>query len=198
MPYLITLVAGDTSVLSRWTWVESPSTLTVCMETTTSEADPCRPTSSRLGSLENTERKPAWAGADGTNKGLVPARSAFPHSMSYRLVVILARGVVVADSEDKSRILDSLVEHTVPGRLRDARPPSNKELDATRIVALPIEEASAKIRSAGRGEIRRRLARLGRCDPVVADGRRSVARSKDERRHRRTTVRRGLRTTESC
>lgn len=130
--------------------------------------------------------------------GLVLARSAFHHSMNYHSVVILARGVEIADSGDKSRILDALVEHTVPGRLRDARPPSNKELDATRIVALPIEEASAKIRSAGRGEIRRRLARLGRCDPVVADGRRSVARSKDGRRHRRTTERRGLRTTESC
>ena len=198
MPYLITLVAGDTSVLSRWTWVESPSTLTVCMETTTSEADPCRPTSSRLGSLENTERKPAWAGADGTNKGLVPARSAFPHSMSYRLVVILARGVVVADSEDKSRILDSLVEHTVPGRLRDARQPGNKELDATRIVALPIEEASAKIRSAGRGEIRRRLARLGRCNPFVACSWRAAAGSEAEGQYRRTAVRRRLRTAESC
>ena len=52
-----------------------------------------------------------------------------------------------ADSGDKSRILDALVEHTVPGRLRDARPPSKKELDATKIVALPIEEASAKIRT---------------------------------------------------
>ena len=79
--------------------------------------------------------------------GLVLARSAFHHSMNYHSVVILARGVEIADSGDKSRILDALVEHTVPGRLRDARPPSEKELDATKIVALPIDEASAKIRT---------------------------------------------------
>lgn len=79
--------------------------------------------------------------------GLVLARSAFHHSMNYRSVVILARGVEIADSGDKSRILDALVEHTVPGRLPDARPPSKKELDATKIVALPIDEASAKIRT---------------------------------------------------
>ncbi|MCH9002333.1 MAG: pyridoxamine 5'-phosphate oxidase family protein [Planctomycetes bacterium] len=79
--------------------------------------------------------------------GLVLARSAFHHSMNYRSVVILARGVEIADSEDKSGILDALMEHTVPGRLRDARPPSKKELDATKIVALPIDEASAKIRT---------------------------------------------------
>ncbi len=79
--------------------------------------------------------------------GLVLARSAFHHSMNYRSVVILARAVEIADSGDKSRILDALVEHTVPGRLRDARPPSKKELDATKIVALPIDEASAKIRT---------------------------------------------------
>ena len=79
--------------------------------------------------------------------GLVLARSAFHHSMNYRSVVILARGVEIVDSGDKSRILDALVEHTVPGRLRDARPPSRKELDATKVVALPIDEASAKIRT---------------------------------------------------
>ena len=79
--------------------------------------------------------------------GLVLARSAFHHSMNYRSVVILARGVEIVDSGDKSRILDALVEHTIPGRLRDARPPSRKDLDATKVVALPIDEASAKIRT---------------------------------------------------
>ncbi len=79
--------------------------------------------------------------------GLVLARSAFHHSMNYRSVVILARGVAIVDSGTKSRILEALVEHTVPGRLHDARPPSKKELDATKVVALPIDEASAKIRT---------------------------------------------------
>lgn len=79
--------------------------------------------------------------------GLVLARSAFHHSMNYRSVVILARGEEIVDSGAKSRILDALVEHTVPGRLRDARPPNKKELDATKVVALPIDEASAKIRT---------------------------------------------------
>lgn len=79
--------------------------------------------------------------------GLVLARSAFHHSMNYRSVVLLTRGLEIVDSGAKSRMLDALVEHTVPGRLRDARPPSKKELDATKVVALPIDEASAKIRT---------------------------------------------------
>ncbi|MCH7995580.1 MAG: pyridoxamine 5'-phosphate oxidase family protein [Planctomycetes bacterium] len=79
--------------------------------------------------------------------GLVLARSAFHHSMNYRSVVILARGEEVGDPSDKSKILDALVEHIVPGRLGDVRPPNKKELDATKIVSLPIDEASAKIRT---------------------------------------------------
>jgi uncharacterized protein len=79
--------------------------------------------------------------------GLVLARSAFHHSMNYRSVVVLGRAREVADLEEKRRALDVIVEHVCRGRSRDTRPPSRRELDATLVLALPIEEASAKTRS---------------------------------------------------
>jgi nitroimidazol reductase NimA-like FMN-containing flavoprotein (pyridoxamine 5'-phosphate oxidase superfamily) len=79
--------------------------------------------------------------------GLVLARSAFHHSMNYRSVVLLGNARLVADAGEKSRALEAIVEHIVPGRGADARPPNDKELLATNVLALPIEEASAKIRT---------------------------------------------------
>ena len=77
--------------------------------------------------------------------GLVLARSAFRHSMNYRAVMILGVAHEVS-GEEKLRGLETITEHTVPGRWADARPPSAKELKATTVLKLDIEEASAKIR----------------------------------------------------
>jgi len=78
--------------------------------------------------------------------GLVLARASFNHSMNYRSAVILSTGTKVEDPTEKRMAMDALVEHIVPGRTHDARPPSDAELRATLVVRLPIEEFSAKIR----------------------------------------------------
>jgi hypothetical protein len=79
--------------------------------------------------------------------GLVLARSAFHHSMNYRSVVVFGKAMEVVDCEEKMRVLTALVEHVVAGRSVDARRPNEVELKQTLILALPIEEASAKIRT---------------------------------------------------
>jgi nitroimidazol reductase NimA-like FMN-containing flavoprotein (pyridoxamine 5'-phosphate oxidase superfamily) len=84
--------------------------------------------------------------------GLVLARSAFHHSMNYRSVVILGEGRAIEESERKDRALRALVEHIVPGRSDDARGPSRKELKATEVIELEIDEASAKIRTGPPGD----------------------------------------------
>jgi nitroimidazol reductase NimA-like FMN-containing flavoprotein (pyridoxamine 5'-phosphate oxidase superfamily) len=79
--------------------------------------------------------------------GLVLARSAFHHSMNYRSVVILGEGRQVSDLDEKHEALRAIVDHIDPGRSLDARGPSKKELEATDVIALTIDEASAKIRT---------------------------------------------------
>ena len=79
--------------------------------------------------------------------GLVLARSAFHHSMNYRSVVVLATAREVGDPEQRRQALQAIVEHVAPGRSKDARPPSEKELRATLVLALPLDEASAKVRT---------------------------------------------------
>jgi nitroimidazol reductase NimA-like FMN-containing flavoprotein (pyridoxamine 5'-phosphate oxidase superfamily) len=81
--------------------------------------------------------------------GLVLARSAFHHSMNYRSVMIFGRAVPVDDLDEKKAALHALVEHVVPGRTADAREPSAKELRTTLVLKLPIDEASAKVRTGG-------------------------------------------------
>jgi uncharacterized protein len=81
--------------------------------------------------------------------GLILARSAFHHSINYRSAIILGVAEEVTDQDAKLRVLHALVEHVVPGRWRDARPPYPKELAATSVLGLPITEASAKIRPGG-------------------------------------------------
>ncbi|MGO8971514.1 MAG: pyridoxamine 5'-phosphate oxidase family protein [Myxococcaceae bacterium] len=78
--------------------------------------------------------------------GLVLARSAFHHSMNYRSVVVLGRAVAVTDVEEKRRVLAALLEHVLIGRSGETREPNDKELGATLVLALPLTEASAKIR----------------------------------------------------
>ena len=81
--------------------------------------------------------------------GLVLARSAFHHSVNYRSVVVLGQGHPVRDPAAKYAALTTLVEHVAHGRSHDARGPSPKELEATDVIALGLEEASAKIRTGG-------------------------------------------------
>lgn len=81
--------------------------------------------------------------------GLVLARSAFHHSMNYRSVVILGKAQIVDEKAEKDKALEALTEHIVPGRWADVRWPSELELKATTVLKLPIEEASAKIRTGG-------------------------------------------------
>jgi nitroimidazol reductase NimA-like FMN-containing flavoprotein (pyridoxamine 5'-phosphate oxidase superfamily) len=78
--------------------------------------------------------------------GLVLARSVFNHSVNYRSVVLLGTARLVPDDE-KAEALRALTEQLAPGRWEEARQPTSKELKATWILALPIEEASAKVRS---------------------------------------------------
>jgi uncharacterized protein len=79
--------------------------------------------------------------------GLVLARSAFHHSMNYRSVVVFGTARAVDDPDEKTRVLQALAEHLVPGRWRDVRGPAPGELKATSVLSLPIEEASAKVRT---------------------------------------------------
>jgi len=79
--------------------------------------------------------------------GLVLARSVFNHSMNYRSVVILGKATLVDDPEEKLAALRVLSEHIVRGRWDDARQPNEKELKATSVLRLPIDEFSAKVRT---------------------------------------------------
>ncbi len=79
--------------------------------------------------------------------GLVLARSAFHHSMNYRSVVILGKAELVEDADEKNKALEAFTEHIIPGRWAEVRWPTELELKATSVLKLPIEEASAKIRT---------------------------------------------------
>jgi len=79
--------------------------------------------------------------------GIVLARSAFHHSMNYRSVVVLGRTRPVTDLGEKEAALNALVEHIVPGRGAMVRGPSRRELAATVVLALPLAEVSAKVRT---------------------------------------------------
>lgn len=79
--------------------------------------------------------------------GLVLARSGFNHSMNYRSVVVLGRAADVTDGAEKLAALEAIVEHVVPGRWADARRPTETEMRSTRVLRIPLDEASAKIRT---------------------------------------------------
>jgi hypothetical protein len=79
--------------------------------------------------------------------GLVLARSVFNHSMNYRSVVILGNATLVDDPEEKLAALRILAEHILPGRWGDSRQPNDRELKATSVLRVPIEEFSAKLRT---------------------------------------------------
>ncbi|MGA7907278.1 MAG: pyridoxamine 5'-phosphate oxidase family protein [Candidatus Sulfotelmatobacter sp.] len=79
--------------------------------------------------------------------GLVLARSVFNHSMNYRSVVILGKASLVEDPLEKIEALHALSDHILPGRWDDARQPNQRELKATSVLRVPIEEFSAKVRT---------------------------------------------------
>ena len=78
--------------------------------------------------------------------GFVLSRSAFHHSMNYRSVVMLGRARVLADPAEKMIALRRFTNHILPGRFEEVRPPSDAELKGTMVLALPLQEVSAKVR----------------------------------------------------
>lgn len=78
--------------------------------------------------------------------GLVLARSVFHHSVNYRSAVVFGCGRMVEEPGEKLAALQAITEHLIPGRWNEVRPPSRKELNATTVVSIKIDEASAKIR----------------------------------------------------
>ena len=79
--------------------------------------------------------------------GLVLSRSAFHHSMNYRSVVVYGRAELVTDDDEKDRALRAVVDHMVEGRSQECRPPTAEERRATRVLRIPLREASAKVRT---------------------------------------------------
>ncbi|HEX3795919.1 MAG TPA: pyridoxamine 5'-phosphate oxidase family protein [Acidimicrobiales bacterium] len=79
--------------------------------------------------------------------GIVVARSTYNTDINYRSVVIIGPATDVADLEEKRIGLEALVEHIIPGRTRDARPPTEKELRSTMLLKLSLAESSAKVRT---------------------------------------------------
>jgi len=81
--------------------------------------------------------------------GLVLARSAFHHSVNYRSVVVLGAARLVEDPTEKMEALRRFTEHIMKGRWDEIRWPTEQELKATTVLALPLEEVSAKVRTGG-------------------------------------------------
>lgn len=90
--------------------------------------------------------------------GLVLARSVFHHSMNYRSAVVLGSAVPVTDPEERLTALHRFTEHLVPGRWDAVRAPSRKEMAATAVLALDLDEASVKMRGGPPGDDEEDLA----------------------------------------
>jgi nitroimidazol reductase NimA-like FMN-containing flavoprotein (pyridoxamine 5'-phosphate oxidase superfamily) len=84
--------------------------------------------------------------------GIVAARALFHHSMNYRSVVAFGTPRLVDDPGEREVAFRAITEHVLPGRWEEARHPSEKEDRSTRIVALEIDEASAKVRTGPPGD----------------------------------------------
>ncbi len=81
--------------------------------------------------------------------GLVCARAVFHHSMNYRSAVIFGAARLVTGADEKLAALEAITNHLVPGRWEHARQPNRKELAATAVIAVPLDEASVKVRAGG-------------------------------------------------
>ena len=82
-------------------------------------------------------------------EGFVLARSGFNHSINYHSVMCFGTPSEVTDPKEKSAALEHFLEHWLPGRWATLRPPTRKELGATRVLTIPLTEASAKVREGG-------------------------------------------------
>jgi nitroimidazol reductase NimA-like FMN-containing flavoprotein (pyridoxamine 5'-phosphate oxidase superfamily) len=89
---------------------------------------------------------------------IVLARSVFHSSMNYRSAVAMGTGEVVRSARERQAAFEAIVEHICPGRWNDARLPTNGELAATIVVKIPIDEASAKIRTGPPKDVEEDLA----------------------------------------
>ena len=81
--------------------------------------------------------------------GIVLARSGFNHSMNYRSAVVIGPARLVEDPAEKARALGLIVDHMIPGRSATLRANTRKELAATSVLAVPLHEASLKVRDGG-------------------------------------------------
>ncbi|HUC57242.1 MAG TPA: pyridoxamine 5'-phosphate oxidase family protein [Streptosporangiaceae bacterium] len=79
--------------------------------------------------------------------GLVCARSVFHNSMNYRSAVILGTARLVTDAAERLAAIEAITEHLIPGRWENSRKPTRKELAATAVIAVPLDEASVKTRT---------------------------------------------------
>jgi len=84
--------------------------------------------------------------------GLVLARSTYHHSVNYRSVVVLGTATEITDQDQKAAALAAFVEHVVPGRTADARPATPLEVKGTKVLSVPLAEASLKVRTGGPSE----------------------------------------------
>ena len=95
--------------------------------------------------------------------GLVCARSVFSHSVNYRSAVVFGTALVVTDEEERWQALRIITDHLIPGRWAAARQPTKKEMAATSVLKLPLDEASVKVRT-GMPGIRTRIV-TSTCGP---------------------------------
>ena len=77
--------------------------------------------------------------------GVVAARSVFHHSMHYRSVIVMGEARVVDEPEERAVAFEAITEAVLPGRWAEARHPSPREDKGTLLVAVPIDEFSAKV-----------------------------------------------------
>jgi len=78
--------------------------------------------------------------------GLVVARTPFHQSLNYRSVIVFGEARLVDDPDEKQLALKAVTDHVTPGRWEDSRPPSEKEIAGTLVLAVPLDEVSAKVR----------------------------------------------------
>lgn len=130
--------------------------------------------------------------------GLVLARSAFSHSMNYRSVVAFGMARPINAAAEKVTAFKALLDHLVPGRWSDCRQPDNKEIAATTVLSMPLDEASVKIRSGPPKDAARddqspywagvipleMTAREAEPDPALRDGQKTPEYARDYSRRR--------------
>lgn len=81
--------------------------------------------------------------------GLVCARSVFHNSMNYRSAVVYGTARLVTDDDERLAAIEAITEHLIPGRWAHSRKPTRKEMAATAVLAVPLDEASVKVRAGG-------------------------------------------------